>query len=73
MKVAQTVNTERYVAVLDITRKWRGNYFWTGGHDRERQSREREIKVFAVFVRSEKKRSPKNKKGLRRIRSVFLP
>jgi len=27
--------------------QWRGNYFWTGGQDQERQSREREIKVFA--------------------------
>jgi len=41
-----------------------GTILGQGGQDRERQSREREIKFFC----------PKNrqKKGLRRIRSVFL-
>jgi len=30
--------------------QWRGNYFWTGRQDRERQSREREIKVYYAGV-----------------------
>jgi len=46
--------------------QWHGNYFWTGGQDRECQSREREIKVFVgirAFFCPENKRSPKKKKS----------
>jgi len=53
--------------------QWRGNYFWTGGQNRERQSREREIKVFAGIERflSRKEAFPKKKKGLRRIKRAL--
>jgi len=50
-----------------------GTILGQGGQDRERQSREREIKFFAICLFPKNKRSPKNKKkGFRRIRSVFL-
>jgi len=53
--------------------QWRGNYFRTGGQDRERQCREREIMLFAengefLF----QKLAFFKKKGLRRNWSVFL-
>jgi len=51
-----------------------GTIFGQEGADRERQNRERKMKVFAgigAFICPGNKRSPK-KKGLRRIWSVFL-
>jgi len=56
--------------------QWCGNYFRTGGQNRERQSRESEIKFFAeigVFYCPKNKRSLK-KKGLRSgLGVIFCP
>jgi len=56
--------------------QWRGNYFWTGGQDRERQSRDRETKVFAgirAFFVPKRCVLQKIKKGPPWIRAYFCP
>jgi len=64
-----------YVIWMTVWNQWRGNYFRTGGKPRAPKSGTRNKVLrwnWSVFCPKNKRSLKKEKKGLRRIRSVFL-